>query len=125
MSSLEIPLARPRAQEQQLMHPCEYIQRTAFQQEEALRLNQIRTTHGLGAAISVALEEATLLGGRRIGALPASDTLYHAYRGDFTNIGPHDIYGLPENDPNVQPSTRAQLEKHIYGYELSMKNMGM
>ncbi|EPY31880.1 hypothetical protein STCU_03144 [Strigomonas culicis] len=88
-------------------------------------MNRIRTTHGLGAAAEVALTEVTLMGGRRIGSLPSSDVLYHAYRGTLTEITPFDLYGRPEHNPNVQPSSRALAERAIYGHELTMKNMGM
>lgn len=125
MSSPELRLASARPMEGNLMHPCEFIQRSAFQQEEAQRMHQIRATHGIGAATEVAMTEATLLGCRRLGSLPTSNTLYHAYRGGFTEISPADLYGLPENNPNVQPSARAVVERQVYGYELTMKNLGM
>jgi hypothetical protein len=121
----EIRLARPQAREERLMHPVEFIQRSAPRQEEALRMNNIRTTHGLGAASEVALTEMTLLGSRRLGALPSSNTLYNAYRGNFTELTPSDVYGLPENDPNVQPAPRAFVERQFYGHELTMKTMGL
>ncbi|KAG5480527.1 hypothetical protein LSCM1_06230 [Leishmania martiniquensis] len=121
----EIGLPRPKAREERLMHPVEYIQRSAPRQEEALRMNNIRTTHGLGAATEVALTEVTLLGSRRLGALPSSNTLYNAYRGNFTELTPSDIYGLPENDPNVQPAPRAFVERQFYGHELTMKTLGL
>lgn len=125
MATPEIPLVKPRNAEQQMMHPCEFIQRSAFQQEEALRMNRIRSTHGIGSAVEVGLTEVTLLGSRRLGAMPTSHALYHAYRGDYTDLKPTDLYGLPENDPNVQPSARALAERDVYGYELTMKKLGM
>ncbi|CCW71536.1 unnamed protein product [Phytomonas sp. Hart1] len=124
MSSPDIKLAGPQAQER-LIHPCEYIQRSVFKQEECMRMNHIRTTHGLGAAIDVGLTEVTLLGSRRLGSLPTSNTLYNAYRGNFMELTPMDIYGLPENNPNLQPSSRAIIERGVYGYELTMKNLGL
>ncbi|CCW60811.1 unnamed protein product [Phytomonas sp. EM1] len=124
MSIPEIKLASPQVQEG-LMHPCEFIQRTSLRQEECMRMNRIRTTHGLGAAIDVGLTEATLLGSHRLGSLLSSNTLYNVYRGNLTQINPSDIYGLPENDPNVQPSSRTIVERGVYGYELTMKNLGV
>lgn len=125
MSLQEVSLSRARVQEEKLVHPCDFMQRSAAQQEEALRLHRIRSTHGLGAATDVALTEMTLGGGRRLGSLPASKLLYHSYRGGLTEISPEDVYGLPDNDPNVQPSARALAEKQVFGYELTMKNLGM
>lgn len=107
------------------MHPVEFIQRTAPRQEEVLRMNNIRTTHGLGAATEVALTEVTLLGSRRLGAMASSNTLYNAYRGNFTELTPCDVYGLPENDPNVQPAPRAFVEKQFHGHELTLKTLGL
>lgn len=121
----EIGLARPQAVEERLMHPVEFIQRSAPRQEEALRMNNIRTTHGLGAATEVALTEMTLLCSRRLGALPTSNTLYNAYRGNFTELSPVDVYGLPEHDPNVQPAPRVFVERQFYGHELTTKTMGL
>ncbi|KAK7195653.1 Proteasome maturation factor UMP1 [Novymonas esmeraldas] len=123
--SSEIGLLRPQAREERLMHPVEFIQRSAPRQEEAARMNNIRSTHGLGAATEVALTEVTLLGSRRLGALPTSNTLYHAYRGNFTELNPSDVYGLPEHDPNVQPAPRALVEKQFHGHELTMKTLGL
>ncbi|CAJ1007548.1 hypothetical protein Q4I28_002861 [Leishmania naiffi] len=123
--SSEIGLPRPQAREERLMHPVEFIQRTAPRQEEVLRMNNIRTTHGLGAATEVALTEVTLLGSRRLGAMASSNTLYNAYRGNFTELTPCDIYGLLENDPNVQPAPRAFVEKQFHGHELTMKTLGL
>ncbi|CAG9572728.1 conserved hypothetical protein [Leishmania major strain Friedlin] len=121
----DIGLPRPQAREERLMHPVEFIQRSAPRQEEALRMHNIRTTHGLGAATEVALTEVTLLGSRRLGAIPTSNTLYNAYRGNFTELAPCDLYGLPENDPNVQPTPRALVEKQFHGHELTMKTLGL
>lgn len=123
--SSEIGLPRPQAREERLTHPVEFIQRSAPRQEEALRMNNIRTTHGLGAATEVALTEVTLLGSRRLGALQSSNALYNAYRGNYTDLTPSDVYGLPENDPNVQPAPRALVEKQFHGHEVTMKTLGM
>ncbi|KAG5507015.1 hypothetical protein JKF63_05761 [Porcisia hertigi] len=123
--SSEIGISRPLAREERLMHPVEFIQRSAPRQEEAVRMNNIRTTHGLGSAIEVALTETTLLGSHRLGALPTSSALYHAYRGNYTELTPSDVYGLPENDPNVQPAPRALVERRFHGHELTMKTLGL
>ncbi|KAH9589057.1 hypothetical protein LSM04_001222 [Trypanosoma melophagium] len=110
---------------EKLLHPCDVIQRTAVQSDNAKRLHHIRSTQGWGAAADTALTEATLLSSRRIGAMPSSFVLYHHYRGTVSELTPTDLYGLPEDDPNVQPASCALAEKAVYGYELSMKNMGM
>lgn len=88
-------------------------------------MHHIRTTHGLGAACEVGLTEVTLLGSRRLGALPTSHALYDAYRGNYAELGPMDLYGLAENDPRVQPAPRAFVERQFYGHELTMKTMGL
>lgn len=124
MSSVELPLAKAQAVEEKRIHPVEFIQRAAFDQEEGLRMNRIRTTQGLGAAVSEGLTQTTLSRVQRLGSLPSSHLLYHAYRGDYCDITPADLYGLPENNPNVQPSSRALAERAVYGYELTMKTMG-
>ncbi|KAG8348852.1 hypothetical protein ERJ75_000028600 [Trypanosoma vivax] len=124
MATREIQLRQGQPHEQ-VLHPCDVIQRSAIQQDNAERLHRIRVTLGWGAAAHTALTETTLLSSRRLGALPTSHTLYHHYRGSVSELTPADIYGQPEDDPNVQPSSRAIVEKMVYGYELSMKNMGM
>lgn len=125
MSSTEIPLARPLPVEEKYMHPVEFIQRTAYEQEEALRMHRLRATQGLGAAAFEGLTEMTLAHSRRFGALPSSQALYHSYRGEFSDISPLDVYDLLENTPTVQPSSRALAEKQIYGYELTLKTLGI
>ncbi|CBH16740.1 uncharacterized protein TEOVI_000576500 [Trypanosoma equiperdum] len=124
MSLREIELAQVQPREH-LLHPCDVIQRSAFQRDNAERLHRIRTTLGWGAAADTALTETTLLSSRRLGALPSSFALYHHYRGTASELTPMDIYGQPEDDPNVQPSSRSVVEKLVYGHELTMKNMGM
>ncbi|ESL07798.1 hypothetical protein TRSC58_04509 [Trypanosoma rangeli SC58] len=119
---IQLPQAQPR---ERVLHPCDVIQRGAFQKENSERLHRIRATLGWGAAADTALTETTLLSTRRLGALPSSFALYHHYRGTVSELTPMDLYGLSEDDPNVQPSSRAIVETSIYGYELTMKNLGM
>lgn len=125
MNSEEIPLAKALVVEEKNIHPVEFIQKTAFEQEEALRMNRIRVTQGIGAAVQEGLTQATLSRAGRLGSLPSSHLLYHAYRGDYADISPADIYGLPEHNPNVQPSSRALAEQQVYGHELTIKTLGI
>lgn len=125
MSCTEVPLPHSLPVEDKFIHPVEFIQKTAYQQEEALRMHRLRATQGLGAAAFEGLTELTLAHTRRFGALPSSLALYHSSRGDFSDISPLDIYGLLENTPNVQPSSRALAEKQIYGHELTLKTLGL
>ncbi|KEG10183.1 hypothetical protein DQ04_04071030 [Trypanosoma grayi] len=124
MATKEIELLQAKPREQ-LLHPCDVIQRSTFGKENAERLHRIRTTLGWGAAAETALTETTLLSSRRLGALPNSFALYHHYRGTVAELTPMDIYGQSEDNPTVQPSSRALVEKAVYGHELTMKNLGM
>ncbi|EAN84588.1 hypothetical protein C3747_2g1413c [Trypanosoma cruzi] len=124
MATKEIQLPQAQSREP-VVHPCDVIQRGAFHKDNAERLHRIRTTLGWGAAADTALTETTLLSARRLGAIPSSFALYHHYRGTASELTPMDLYGQPEDDPNVQPSSRAIVEKSVYGYELTMRNLGM
>ncbi|CAD2217485.1 hypothetical protein AGDE_00180 [Angomonas deanei] len=121
----DIRLPAGKAVEEKVMHPVEFIQKSSFQQEEALRMNRIRSTHGLGAAMEVALTERTLLNSHRIGSIPSSYALYNSYRGNVSSMDTFDVLGLLEHNPNVQPSSRAIGERNVYGRELTMKSVGL
>lgn len=125
MSCAEISLAKALPAEEKRIHPVEFIQKTAYEQEETLRMNRLRLTQGLGAAAFEGLTEMTLSRARRFGAIPSSATMYHSYHGDFSDISPLDLYGLLENNPCVQPSSRALAEKEIFGHELTVKSLGI
>eukprot|EP00796_Vickermania_ingenoplastis_P004101 gene4101-2947_t len=123
MSSPELALASAVAVEEKKIHPVEFIQKASLAQEDALRMNRIRMTEGLGAAVFEGTTEASLVRVRRLGSLPASHVLYHSYRGDLMDMTPMDIYGLPEHNPNVQPSSRALVERDVYGHELTLETL--
>lgn len=120
----ELPLATASFKER-VIHPAEMIQKNHFQNEQRTMLHQIRCTQGWAAAARISFDQAALLQGRRLGGMPTSHALFRHFNGSHTDIDIEDVYGLPKNDPNVQPAPRSLVEKAVYGEELSMKGIGL
>ena len=122
MEDLQLLGAKPR---EDIRHPVEEILRNAEYQQQQQELHRIRTAYGWAAAARHAMDQARLLGTRRPGSLHVSHALYHHYTGGHDDIDVSDIFGSPQNDPNVQPAPRALVEKQFYGEEVTMRRRAM
>lgn len=119
-SELSVPTAELK---ERVSHPCEMIQKAAFQNDQRRTLHQIRSTQSWAAAARESFNQAVLLRSRRLGGLPTSFALYHHYNGHDDDIETTDVLGLEKHNPNVQPAPRALVEKQFYGEELTMKSV--
>lgn len=113
--SLQLPSAEVK---DQLVHPCQTAQRSLHEVEHRQRLHQIRATRGWSSAAQTSIEAAMLSRPTRLGGLKSSNVLYRSFNNQLTDMDVFDVYGLPQNNPNVQPSARALMEKDVFGEEL-------
>ena len=83
----------------------------------------IRSVYGWSTAAKIAMDQETILRSHRLGGLPSSNLLFHSYNGSLTDMDVSDLYGLPENNPNVQPAARSAFEKQFLGEEIIFQKM--
>ena len=113
--SFELPKAEPK---DKLVHPAEVIQRSGAEAQRRQHMHLVRATHGWALAAQISMEQAMLSHPTRLGGLRSTNVLQRHYDGRLTRVTPSDIFGLPQNDPNVQPSARALMEADVFGEEL-------
>ena len=112
---MELAHTAPR---DQLVHPVQHIQEEGARLEQAQKLNQIRACYGFALPARMCIEQETIARSKRLGGLESSNLLLHSYNGTLTDLDVQDLYGLPRNNPQIQPAPRAIFETQAFGEEL-------
>ena len=101
-----------------LVHPIEVMQTQGEAAEFKQKLHQMRSVYGFALPARVCIEQEMLARTKRMGGLESSNLLLQSYNNTLTDIDAKDLYGLPRNQPEVQPAPRAVFEKQFFGEEL-------